>query len=109
MFIHYNIKNNNILAKIFSAKLCKIIDCGRNIALNLVKTKYFLLLDDDFFFYTKTDLTELASVLESTDASIVGGEHRVGRDLYCDYYGIFRCVYKNDQVNAFIQTIPRLY
>ncbi|KAF0987114.1 hypothetical protein HZS_2331 [Henneguya salminicola] len=71
------------------------ISRGRNIALSLVKTKYFLLLDDDYNFNSKTNLMTLASILESTDATIAGGEHRVGHDTICNYFGIFLTKHHN--------------
>lgn len=46
---------------------------GRNRALSLVDTEYFLLLDDDFVFTSKTDLSLMFEVLESTPFSIVSG------------------------------------
>ena len=35
------------------------ISLGRNLALKLVKTKYFLLVDDDHVFNAKTNLTKV--------------------------------------------------
>jgi glycosyltransferase involved in cell wall biosynthesis len=48
---------------------------GRNEALNRVKTKYFLLLDDDFVFYRHTKLENPLSILDSNpQIDILGGE-----------------------------------
>lgn len=46
---------------------------GRNRALSMVDTEYFLLLDDDFVFTQDTDLTAMLDILESTTFSIVSG------------------------------------
>lgn len=48
---------------------------GRNEALNRVKTKYFLLLDDDFVFFKHTKLVPALSIIEShPEIDIIGGE-----------------------------------
>ena len=48
---------------------------GRNEALSRVKTKYFLLLDDDFVFYRNSKLETPLSILESSpQIDILGGE-----------------------------------
>ncbi len=48
---------------------------GRNAALSRVKTKYFLLLDDDFVFYRHTDLEKSLSILDANrQIDIMGGE-----------------------------------
>lgn len=48
---------------------------GRNAALSRVKTKYFLLLDDDFVFYRLTDLENPLSILDANQQiDIIGGE-----------------------------------
>lgn len=46
---------------------------GRNYALKLVKTKYFLLCDDDFVFTEETKIEILKILLEENKADIVGG------------------------------------
>ena len=51
------------------------ISAGRNAALRTVDTPYFLLLDDDFVFYRRTDLASVVAVMESTpEIDIVGGQ-----------------------------------
>ena len=49
------------------------ISLGRNLALKKVKTKYFMLVDDDEVFTNATNIAKLVDILDSTDASLVGG------------------------------------
>lgn len=49
------------------------VSYGRNYALNLIKTKYFLLCDDDFIFTKETKIFKLKEILEKNNADIVGG------------------------------------
>jgi len=49
------------------------ISFGRNIAITKVKTKYFLLLDDDMKFYRKTDVKSLLDISKKWGFDIVGG------------------------------------
>ena len=49
------------------------ISVGRNLALKLVRTKYFLLCDDDLIFTEQSDIELLAEILDTTDASLAGG------------------------------------
>uniref|UniRef100_A0A6B2G4R2 Beta-1,4 N-acetylgalactosaminyltransferase 2 (Trinotate prediction) n=1 Tax=Myxobolus squamalis TaxID=59785 RepID=A0A6B2G4R2_MYXSQ len=51
--------------------------------------KYVLMIDENFMFDERSDLVKLVSILESTDALIVGGEYSVDGLTYCDYFGIF--------------------
>ncbi|XP_069807961.1 beta-1,4 N-acetylgalactosaminyltransferase 2-like [Dendropsophus ebraccatus] len=46
---------------------------GRNLAVSQVTTKYFLWVDDDFFFTYDTKIEKLVEVLEATDLDVVGG------------------------------------
>jgi GT2 family glycosyltransferase len=46
---------------------------GRNQAMKRVKTKYALLLDDDFVFDERTDIRKLLTIAEHTDADVVAG------------------------------------
>ncbi|KII72974.1 Beta-1,4 N-acetylgalactosaminyltransferase 2 [Thelohanellus kitauei] len=57
----------------------------------MVKTKYFLLVDDDNFFTEETNIEKLVAILESTDAHFVGGDHTVGYK-YCGYFGKLTCL-----------------
>ena len=47
------------------------ISYGRNFLIDQVKTKYFLLLDDDFIFTEKTDLNTLLNILEDNDIDLL--------------------------------------
>ena len=47
------------------------ISYGRNRAIEKVKTPYYLLMDDDYFFKADCNLAGLISILESTDFDIV--------------------------------------
>lgn len=49
------------------------LSAGRNRAVALVKTKYTLLLDDDFVFTVRTKIERFVEVLETTPFRIVGG------------------------------------
>ena len=58
------------------------VSAGRNRALVAVKTKYTLLLDDDYLFYRKTDFYKALQVMEECiEIDIMGGE-RVDLPLY---------------------------
>ena len=50
------------------------ISKGRNIALSLVRTEYFLLVDDDYVATNQTNLSKMVDVLERTDLTVVSGE-----------------------------------
>ena len=45
---------------------------GRNIGLSKIETKFFVLLDDDFYFTKNTDLIKLVSVIDNNDFDMVG-------------------------------------
>ena len=57
------------------------ISLGRNLALKRVKTKYFMLLDDDNLINNLSDLELLVEILDTTDASLVGGAYKYNRDF----------------------------
>lgn len=48
---------------------------GRNFLLNKVRTKYFLLCDDDFEIYEKTDLRNAYLKIEKYNLDILGGSY----------------------------------
>ena len=50
------------------------ISYGRNFLLNRVKTRYFLLLDDDFIFTENTNLDTLLGILEQNDVDLIAGD-----------------------------------
>lgn len=63
------------------------LSAGRNLLVRKVKTKYFVLLDDDFKFTKETDLLKFKEVLKNTDIDIVGGR-LFQIESYSDYSGI---------------------
>lgn len=62
---------------------------GRNFAIKQVMTPYFMLLEDDFIFIDKTDISILLRILQEDDElAIIGGKLN---DVYTAYdMGIFR-------------------
>jgi GT2 family glycosyltransferase len=50
------------------------IALGRSLAVKMVQTKYFLLVDDDTVFNNNTNIELLAEILDTTDAALVGGK-----------------------------------
>ena len=67
---------------------------GRNQALKLVQTKYFFILDDDVLFMKTTDLKTMISVLDTTDAVVVG-VRLAGR---ANFAGLMKFGYYNSPV-----------
>ena len=49
------------------------LSAGRNLLIDHVKTKYFLLCDDDFVFFKKTDLEIAKKLLQDNELDILGG------------------------------------
>jgi GT2 family glycosyltransferase len=49
------------------------LSAGRNAMLASIKTKYFVLCDDDFLFYEQTRLENFRKLLEGTDLDLVAG------------------------------------
>lgn len=49
------------------------IAAGRTMGLQMVKTRYFMILDDDMVATENTDIARLVEILDSTDATLVGG------------------------------------
>ena len=49
------------------------ISAGRNAMLSRIKTKYFVLCDDDIIFFEKTKLEDFKKILDETDIELVGG------------------------------------
>ena len=62
------------------------ISIGRIEGLKTAKTKYVLISDDDFEFVEMTNITKLLTVIEHTDADIVGAS--VNKDL--KFQGVIR-------------------
>lgn len=49
------------------------LSVGRNEAVELVRTKYFVLLDDDFVFLPETNLERFLEAIETSNADMIGG------------------------------------
>jgi glycosyltransferase involved in cell wall biosynthesis len=49
------------------------LSAGRNLLVERVKTRYTLVLDDDFVFFKDTKIEKLHDILESSDIDLVGG------------------------------------
>lgn len=49
---------------------------GRNIAINLVKTPYFLICDDDFILDTECDIASSLEILKEKNLDILGGYYK---------------------------------
>jgi GT2 family glycosyltransferase len=62
------------------------IALGRSLAVKMVQTKYFLLVDDDTVLNNNTDIELLAEILDKTDAALVGGKI----ENYSHFAGYFR-------------------
>ena len=46
---------------------------GRNLAVKHVTTRYFIVIDDDFLFNQYTTVGDIVRILDTTDASLIGG------------------------------------
>ena len=57
------------------------ISLGRNLAVSMVKTKYSLFVDDDNIFINGTIFEKAVEILESTDASVIGGVYSNQREF----------------------------
>ena len=55
---------------------------GRNTLVNQVKEPYLMIIDDDFRFTQKTDLTKLKNILESDERIGICGAKLLGQDPY---------------------------
>lgn len=64
-----NLNNTMIINTEFNIGLSE----GRNRLIKEVKTKYFLLLDDDSIFTEETKLEKFYDILENTNFAIIGG------------------------------------
>lgn len=74
------VNKENILKKFSDLRINYIVaeeniglSKGRNILVQNVKTKYFLLCDDDFVFYKKTNILLAKKILEDRNYDILGG------------------------------------
>lgn len=62
---------------------------GRNFGIEKVKTKYYLLLDDDLIFLSNTKLEKMYEVLESTSFAIVGApfiDFGIAKEFDCGFF-----------------------
>ena len=65
------------------------LSAGRNFLLNRVETKYFLLVDDDFIFTSKTDLKLMRKILIEDDIDLISGlTNRVPENKIQTYKGL---------------------
>lgn len=59
--------------EVFELEKDQGLSFGRNYLVDRVKTKYFVLLDDDFVFDSKTDIQAGLDLIEENDLDILGG------------------------------------
>lgn len=74
---------------------------GRNILVQNVKTKYFLLCDDDFIFYKKTNILLARKILEDKNYDILGG---LCLHAYRVNFGS-----KNEKLELFMRKLQKLF
>jgi len=72
------------------------LSAGRNLLVDNVKTKYLVLLDDDFLFTDETKIELLQEHLESNDLDMVGGSVRQLDGSLLKYDGIYH--YENNRL-----------
>lgn len=77
-------KYSDKLLKVFELDKDQGLSYGRNYLVDKVKTKYFVLLDDDFVFDDKTDIEAGLSIIKEKQLDILGGYIR----NYCMQDGI---------------------
>jgi len=65
------------------------LSAGRNMLVDKVKTKYLVLLDDDFFFTEETKIELLKKHLEDNDLDMVGGAIRQPDGSMLHYEGAY--------------------
>lgn len=89
------------------------LSTGRNVGLENIDTKYFVLLDDDFVFTRSTDLLIMHDVISSTQACIVsGGVYDYGKTAR-RFSGIFKgkkniCYLLEGKNRGYIQGLPKV-
>merc|ERR1712176_1464763 len=84
---------------------------GRTMGLEMIKTKYFLLLDDDMVVTDQTNITKLVEILDTTDASLVGGEGMAGSNFagflrFDSHNGAPTLMHAKGSCTALHQSIP---
>jgi len=77
------------------------VSAGRNYLVDKVKTKYFLLLDDDYVFTEDTKIEVLREKIEKFDLDILAGAVRQNEKIL-EYYGTFK---KEDDVVKYVAEI----
>ena len=77
------------------------LSAGRNFLVSMVRTKYFILLDDDFYFTEETKIENFLWVMEESDLDMLGGMVKEGNELW-NHFGSFdikgRDVFYTDEV-----------
>jgi len=73
------------------------VSAGRNFGVSKVKTKYFVLLDDDFEFTEETCLEKFYEIIERNDVDVLGGQV-LEKKIAVQYYGYFSIDEKNKAV-----------
>jgi (N-acetylneuraminyl)-galactosylglucosylceramide N-acetylgalactosaminyltransferase len=73
------------------------VSAGRNFGVSKVKTKYFVLLDDDFEFTEETCLETFYDIIERNDVDVLGGQV-FEKKTAVQYYGYFAIDEKNKAV-----------
>lgn len=98
----------NILSKFPNLKINYIVteeniglSKGRNILVQNVKTKYFVLCDDDFIFYKKTDILLAKELLEKGNYDILGG---LCLHAYRINFGS-----KNEKIEVFLRNLQKTF
>jgi serine/threonine protein kinase len=61
---------------------------GRNLGVSKIKTKYFVLLDDDYEFTKDTKLETFLNIIENSDLDILGGQV-LENDVRNGFFGTF--------------------
>jgi glycosyltransferase involved in cell wall biosynthesis len=59
------------------------LSAGRNFLISKVKTKYFLLLDDDWVFVPETRIQVMIDILENNDIDILAGDWSNSQPTIC--------------------------
>lgn len=84
------------------------LSAGRNFLLNKVKTKYFVLLDDDMEFDKKTDINYALRKIEEEDLDIIGGYCRNYKTINNNFDRIlvfFEKIFKYELPTNYIGTL----
>lgn len=110
--------NEKIITKYFSDKDVEYFrlpqDCGvsygRNRLVEKVKTKYFLLLDDDFVIDKKTELEESFCIMKERKLDILGGyvrNYKTVNNYFDRFLVFFETLFKYEIPSNYIGTIEQ--